>query len=90
MIDIEADGPIPGDFSMISLGAVLVEPTLGKTFYGKLKPVSSKHSPDALAISGFSREETLHFKHPEETMMEFYEWVEATKKGSAIFISDNK
>jgi hypothetical protein len=26
MVDIEADGPIPGDYSMISLGAVLVKP----------------------------------------------------------------
>jgi chaperonin GroEL len=25
MIDIEADGPIPGDYSMISFGAVIVE-----------------------------------------------------------------
>ena len=24
MVDIEADGPIPGDFSMIEIGAVLV------------------------------------------------------------------
>ena len=25
MIDVEADGPIPGDYSMISFGAVLVD-----------------------------------------------------------------
>ena len=28
MVDIEADGPIPGDYSMVCLGAVVVEPTL--------------------------------------------------------------
>ena len=37
MVDIEADGPIPGDYSMICFGAVVVEPSLNKTFYGKLK-----------------------------------------------------
>ena len=26
MVDIESDGPIPGDFSMICFGAVVVEP----------------------------------------------------------------
>ncbi len=25
MVDIEADGPIPGDYSMVSFGAVVVE-----------------------------------------------------------------
>ena len=34
MVDIEADGPIPGDYSMVCLGAVVVEPTLERTFYG--------------------------------------------------------
>ena len=26
MVDIEADGPIPGDYSMVSFGAVVVSP----------------------------------------------------------------
>lgn len=39
MIDIEADGPIPGDFSMICFGAVVVELGLSRTFYGRLKPI---------------------------------------------------
>ena len=28
MVDIEADGPIPGDYSMIAFGAVLVDEKL--------------------------------------------------------------
>lgn len=28
MVDIESDGPIPGDYSMISFGAVLVNEKL--------------------------------------------------------------
>ncbi len=38
MVDVETDGPIPGDYSMISFGAVLVDEQLNKTFYGQLKP----------------------------------------------------
>ena len=60
MVDIEADGPIPGDFSMICLGAIVVEESLDRTFYGQLKPISDKWNKDALAISGFSREETFY------------------------------
>ena len=40
VIDIEADGPIPGDYSMVCLGAVIVEPELQRTFYGRLRPIS--------------------------------------------------
>ena len=42
MVDVESDGPIPGDYSMISFGAIVVEPTLGKTFYSRLKPISDE------------------------------------------------
>ncbi len=38
-VDIEADGPIPGDYSMISFGAVVVEPALGRTFGARLRPI---------------------------------------------------
>ena len=59
MVDVESDGPIPGDFSMICFGAVIVEPGLSRTFFGELKPISNQFIPDALAVSGFSREECL-------------------------------
>ena len=49
MVDVEADGPIPGDYSMVCFGAVVVEPSLGKTFYGRLKPISDQWIPEALA-----------------------------------------
>lgn len=71
MVDIESDGPIPGDYSMISFGAVLVDEGLDKTFYGKLKPISEKWIPEALAVSGFNREETLTFDEPQIVMHDF-------------------
>jgi hypothetical protein len=89
MVDIESDGPIPGDYSMISFGAVLVNKDLNKTFYGKLKPISKQYIPEALLISGHSREETLTFDEPKKVMIEFAEWVKLTCKDRPIFISDN-
>lgn len=89
MVDIEADGPIPGDFSMISFGAVLVNEQLDTTFYGQLKPISERWNPDALAISGFTREETLAFNDPKEVMAQFRDWIAKHSSGKPIFISDN-
>lgn len=89
MVDIEADGRIPGDYSMVSLGAVLVQPPFEITFYGQFRPISEKWIPEALAVSGHSREETLQFGEPTEVMRRFGDWVREQSRGQAIFISDN-
>ncbi len=89
VVDIESDGPIPGDYSMISFGAVIVNDKLDKTFYGQLKPISDKFDPQALAISGFERETTLEFDDPKTVMLNFEEWIKENSKGRPIFISDN-
>ncbi len=89
MVDVEADGPIPGDYSMICFGAVLVRPGLDQTFYGRLKPISEKWIPEALAVSGFSREETRLFEEPPEVMQAFADWLKSASDGKPMFISDN-
>lgn len=89
MVDVESDGPIPGDYSMISFGAVRVDNTLNKTFYGKLKPISDKFIPEALAVSGHSREETLTFTDPRRVMLDFRTWINKVADDRPIFISDN-
>jgi hypothetical protein len=89
MVDVETDGPIPGDYSMISFGAVLVNDSLDKTFYARVKPISTKFIPDALAISGHTREETLGFEDPVKVMSDFDAWIKDLCKDRAIFISDN-
>lgn len=89
MVDVESDGPIPGDFSMISFGAVLVDSALDKTFYGQLKPISEQFIPEALAVSGFTRDEVLAFDDPKTVMESFAQWVKSVCKDRPIFISDN-
>lgn len=88
-VDVESDGQIPPDFSMVCLCAVLVEPSLSKTFYGQTRPISDKWNPDALAISGFSREEHLKFDDPVKVMTDFAIWIKEVVKGTPVFISDN-
>ena len=89
MVDVETDGPIPGDYSMISFGAVVVNESLDKTFYGRLKPISDKFLPEALAVSGHTREETLTFEDPVQTMTAFKDWIEQNSADRPIFMSDN-
>lgn len=89
MVDVETDGPIPYDYSMICFGAVVVDDALDKTFYGKIKPISEKWIPDALSISGFTRQETLTFDDPVVVMTNFETWLLTNSKKGLIFISDN-
>jgi hypothetical protein len=89
VVDVEADGPIPNLYSMVCFGAVVVDDSLNKTFYGKTKPISDKWIPEALAVSGISREEHESFPDPALTMKEFGEWVKQNSVGRPVFISDN-
>lgn len=89
VVDVEADGAVPHLFSMVSFGAVIVEPSLSKTFYGQTKPISDVWQPEALAISNFTREEHLTFNEPENVMLEFKNWIAENSNGKPVFISDN-
>lgn len=89
MVDIESDGPIPGDYSMICFGAVVVEEGLERTFYGQLRPISEKFIPEALAVSGFTREQVMAFPDPAEVMRSFAAWLASISKDRLLFIADN-
>ncbi len=89
MVDVEADGPIPGDYSMVSFGAVIVEPGLERSFYGQLRPISDAWVPEALAVSGFCREETEAFDEPSAVMKSFADWLAENCPSRRLFISDN-
>ena len=89
MVDVETDGPIPADYSMIGFGAVIIDETLNRTFYGQLRPISEQWIPEALVVSGFTRDETLHFDDPKEVMTRFNDWLKLNRKNSLVFISDN-
>jgi hypothetical protein len=89
LVDVESDGPIPSDYSMICFGAVVVREGLEEAFFGRLKPISDKWIPEALAVSGFTREVTLGFDDPENVMRNFADWIQENTKGRALFVSDN-
>jgi DNA polymerase III epsilon subunit-like protein len=72
MTDIETDGLVPGIYSMITIGAVVVESGLGRTFSTKLRSMADDFVPEALSVSGFTRDQTLTdpFRDPPAVMEE--------------------
>lgn len=88
-VDCEFDGPAPGLYSMVCFGAVVVEPSLTKIFYGQTKPISNQYQEESLAISGFSRKEHEKFDDPEKVMLDFYKWIKDNSYKRPILISDN-
>jgi len=85
-VDVEADGPIPGPFSMLSFGAAVcgrfgaggftpLDPTR-QTFYRELRPISPDFVPDALAVSGLDRDHlSANGADPEQAMADLRAWV---------------
>lgn len=95
IVDVEADGPCPGLYSMVCFGAVILDDCAGKwrTFYGQTAPYpGAKWIPEALAVSGFLREEHEKFPTAYGTMIEFSSWIsdQILEHGhKPIFVSDN-
>ncbi|MEU8341375.1 hypothetical protein SAMN05443665_1022118 [Actinomadura meyerae] len=77
--DVEADGPIPGPYSMLSFGLAAcgtydgrdftpLDPA-GSTFYAELRPISDDYVPEALAVSGLDRDRlAAEGRQPAEAM----------------------
>jgi hypothetical protein len=96
--DIEADGPIPGPYSMLSIGLAVAgrfdgttltvaDPT-ERTFYAELRPISADFVPGALAVSGLDRERLLEEgRDPAEAMTAAGAWVrEAAGEALPVFV----
>lgn len=89
VVDVEADGPIPGDYSMVALGAIIADESLNRKFYARLRPISPKWMDEALRVCGFTRQETLTFNDPLLIMKSFAEWLNIEAGSHPFFLSDN-
>ena len=91
IVDVEADGPIPGDYSMVSFGAIIVTRKLEPTFFsGILKPLpQAKHDPETVKVHGITREQQSTGKEPLMAMNEFAEWLKTNMDRHPILWSDN-
>jgi DNA polymerase III alpha subunit (gram-positive type) len=74
-VDVETAGPIPGEFSLLSIGACAIfEPA--KTFVCKLKPINQNFDPKALEVSGLLLDElAVSGLNPLDAMQRFDAWL---------------
>lgn len=89
-VDIETSGPIPGDYSMLSLGACIIG-DVSKSFYIELAPLSDNYTPEAMQTCNFTMDELrTRGTPPPEAMQRLSEWVQANADGKlALFVGFN-
>ena len=92
--DIETDGPIPGEYSMLSFAFSLAsrfdgttfetyEPSRETTLYVELKPISENFQQQALDVNGLDREAlAVSGREPEGAMREAAEWIGSRADGA--------
>lgn len=89
-VDIETSGPIPGQYSMLALGACVVGND-AQSFYVEIIPISNDFVPEAMKIVGQSL--AYYAKEgvsPQEGMKTFAEWVKTvSEKTTPVFVGFN-
>ncbi len=74
-VDIEAAGPVPSIYSMLSLGAVAVDDPRA-TFYIEFQPVNDNSVPEAMKVVGRSLQDFRNAgRDPKEAMSSFRDWL---------------
>lgn len=90
-VDVETAGPNPAQYSMLSIGACLVDdPSSG--FYVELKPLTDDALESSLAVSGLSMEKlATEGLTAVDAMRQFEDWVQlVTPRGNVpIFVAFN-
>jgi DNA polymerase III epsilon subunit-like protein len=90
--DVETDGPIPGEFSLLSFGLCVAGSFDGQTysrkdpeaqtFYTELKPSAHRWEQEALEVNGLDRDWLAeHGEQPEYAMERAAQWVQDVSTG---------
>lgn len=90
VLDVEADGPCPGLYNMISFGLVAVADPAA-SFLGQVAPILDNGGiAEARAVSGTSFEEQQTFDPPETVMRGAHDWLASQSDGQRVTLwSDN-
>jgi DNA polymerase III alpha subunit (gram-positive type) len=89
-VDIEAAGPIPGTYSLLSIGACVVGRAEEK-FYVELQPINDAFIKAALDVAGKSLDEFfISGEPPQSAMSTFQDWIQkVTGDGTPVFVGFN-
>ena len=90
--DIEATGPIPGEYSMYELGASVVGKE-SENFFAEIDLLNDNYVLDALGSCGRTIEELKNRANtiqPQTAMVNFAEWIKkVSEKGRPVFVAFN-
>ncbi len=90
-VDVETAGPIPGDYSLLSIGACTIfEPR--STFYIELKPVNERSTVEATNVHKLSMLRLAHEGvDPEEALQRFEIWLklQVAPNQQPVFVAFN-
>ena len=89
-VDVEASGPIPGEYSLLSIGACLVgQPD--QSFYVELKPLNDNFVEKAMDVTGLSLEKLrLDGEEPDLAMASFANWIKSVAGDNRpVFVAFN-
>lgn len=89
-VDIEASGPIPGEYSLLSIGACDAYRS-EQAFSCLVKPIAMNADPEALAVTGLSLDQlAVEGLTPQDAMTQFAKWIQNTcADGSPVFVGLN-
>lgn len=90
-VDVETAGPVPGEYSLLAIGACLVDAP-DKTFLCYVQPLTAKADPEALRVTGLSLEVLARTGlAPVEAMTRFAAWLEEIRSASdrLVFVGLN-
>jgi ribonuclease T len=90
-VDVETAGPIPGEYSLLSIGACDVD-NESRTFACELKPLNRNADPKALEVTGLSMESLEQTGlSPDEAMRRFADWLKGLARNgeTLVFVGFN-
>jgi len=90
-VDVETAGPIPGEYSLLSIGACSAfDPDNGFTV--EVKPINDKFDPKALEVTGLSMDELRQRGlDPDVAMKAFSDWLATLNRpnDTLVFVGFN-
>lgn len=83
-VDVETSGPIPGEYSLLSVGACVVG-NAAQNFYVEFVPLNNNYTEEAMQTCDLSLSELRHRgTQPRVAMQRFAEWLSGIADGARI------
>jgi DNA polymerase III epsilon subunit-like protein len=83
-VDVETSGPAPGRYSLLAIGACLVDDP-GHSFYTELRPITETAAPEAMAVHSLDLERLKRDGlPPSEAMRRFAAWLQSEVPAQAL------